>query len=107
MVYLFFIMLYRNSGILSLYTSWEAKATSNVLTLVIDSKRCIAVQDLVFADVPVPRGTIAIGGLNAYDLIVETAFIHRLHICRLGEDRRKLVHVCHSYMNWHPVDNRL
>lgn len=72
-------------------------------TFIIDSERLAPVgQDLVLADVPVTRGAVLVGCLDAQDLVIDAALVHRLHVGSLAEYRRELVHVRHRNMDGDP-----
>lgn len=85
---------------------WKIKAKINnylvSLTLIIDSKGLAPIsEDLVLADIAVPRRAVPVGGLYAHDLVVDAALVHRLHVGRLSEYWFELVDVCHGDVDWY------
>lgn len=76
-------------------------------TFIIDSEGLAPVGEyLVLAHVAVARRAVSVSGLDAHDLVVYAALIHGLYVRGLTEHRRELVHVRHSYVNWHPEGER-
>lgn len=77
----------------------------NALTFIIDGERLTPVREyLVLADVPVPRGAVPVRGFHPNYLVVYATFVYCLHVRRLAEDWRELVHVRHRDVDWYPED---